>query len=86
MDTKHNNKEKNIECILNEILEKLQYRENLSHQKYYRNKDLKSLFGLSSNTISKYREDGILPYTMLGEIYLYPIDEVDRRLKINASY
>ncbi len=86
MVTKHHDKEKNFEYILKEILKKLQDRENLSHQKYYRNKDLKSLFGLSSNTIIKYRDDGILPFTLLGEIYLYPIVEVDRRLKINANY
>ena len=50
---------------------------------YYRNADLKTIFGLSSNTIIKYRDTGILPYTMLGEIYLYDIASIESILKNN---
>jgi hypothetical protein len=38
---------------------------------YYRNEDLKKIFGLSNNTIIKYRQTGILPFTKLGDIFLY---------------
>lgn len=38
--------------------------------RYYRNEDLKKIFGLSNNTIIKYRQTGVLPYTKLGDIYL----------------
>ncbi len=86
METMQNKDQNNQEEILNKILMKLEEKENLSQKRYFRNKDLKSVFGLSSNTISKYRDDGILPYTMLGEIYLYPIAEVEKRLKKNSSY
>jgi len=51
--------------------------------KYYRNIDLKNLFGLSSNTIIKYRETGILPYTRLGDIYLYEVATIDKILTEN---
>ncbi len=51
--------------------------------KYYRNLDLKNLFGLSSNTIIKYRETGILPYTRLGDIYLYEVATIDKILTEN---
>lgn len=51
--------------------------------KYYRNLDLKNLFGLSSNTIIKYRETGILPYTRLGDIYLYEVAAIDKILTEN---
>ena len=51
--------------------------------KYYRNADLKSLFGLSSNTIIKYRETGTLPYTRLGDVYLYEVNVVEQILKKN---
>jgi len=51
--------------------------------KYYRNIDLKNLFGLSSNTIIKYRETGILPYTRLGDIYLYEVAAIDKILTEN---
>ena len=52
--------------------------------KYYRNNDLKRLFGLSNNTIVKYRETGLLPYTKLGEIFLYEVKYMDLILKENS--
>ena len=51
--------------------------------KYYRNNDLKQLFGLSNNTIIKYRENGTLPYTRLGDVYLYNVNDIDKILKRN---
>jgi hypothetical protein len=52
-------------------------------KQYYRNQDLKSIFGLSNNTIIKYRETGILPYTKLGDIFLYEIKSIDKILTSN---
>ena len=51
--------------------------------KYYRNEDLKQIFGLSSNTIIKYRQCGIIPYTRLGDIYLYDAARLHEILKEN---
>ncbi|UPT71029.1 MAG: helix-turn-helix domain-containing protein [Flavobacterium sp. JAD_PAG50586_2] len=45
--------------------------------KYYRNQDLKKIFGLSSNTIIKYRETGILPYTKVGDIFFYDVKTIE---------
>lgn len=56
---------------------------NTGHTKYYRNQDLKKIFGLSSNTIIKYRETGILPHTKFGDIYLYEIKEIEGILNAN---
>lgn len=53
------------------------------HKQYYRNQDLKSIFGLSNNTIIKYRETGILPYTKLGDIFLYEVKSIDKILTSN---
>ncbi|MDO5980896.1 helix-turn-helix domain-containing protein [Flavivirga spongiicola] len=58
---------------------------NPKSRKYYRNSDLKNIFGLSSNTIIKYRETGVLPYTKLGEVYLYEVKVIDSILKENSS-
>ncbi len=55
----------------------------LEPKKYYRNQDLKKIFGLSSNTIIKYRETGILPYTKLGDIFLYDIKIIEKILNFN---
>lgn len=52
---------------------------------YYRNEDLKKMFGLSNNTIIKYRQTGILPYTRLGDIFLYDSGKIDKILKSNGS-
>lgn len=52
---------------------------------YYRNEDLKKMFGLSNNTIIKYRQTGILPYTRLGDIYLYDSGKIDKILRSNES-
>ncbi|WP_241687429.1 helix-turn-helix domain-containing protein [Flavobacterium sp. YO64] len=52
---------------------------------YYRNEDLKKMFGLSNNTIIKYRQTGILPYTRLGDIFLYDSGKIDKILKSNES-
>lgn len=51
--------------------------------KFYRNADLKAIFGLSSNTIIKYRDTGILPFTRLGDVYLYDIASIDEILNAN---
>lgn len=53
------------------------------NKKYYRNQDLKKNFGLSNNTIIKYRETGLLPYTKLGDIYLYEIEKIEKILTSN---
>lgn len=50
---------------------------------YYRNEDLKKIFGLSSNTIIKYRQTGILPFTKLGDIFLYDAAKIDKILHEN---
>ncbi|OXG05072.1 hypothetical protein BC749_10962 [Flavobacterium araucananum] len=52
---------------------------------YYRNEDLKKIFGLSNNTIIKYRQTGILPYTKLGDIFLYEATKIDDILNENEE-
>jgi hypothetical protein len=52
---------------------------------YYRNEDLKKMFGLSNNTIIKYRQTGILPYTKLGDFFLYESGKIDKILRSNES-
>lgn len=73
-----------INWRLQQIEEKLQKLPKMVNpSKYYRNNDLKQLFGLSNNTIIKYRENGTLPYTRIGDVYLYEVDEINKILKRN---
>ena len=69
---------KNIELAINSK----QIKESGS-KKYYRNFDLKNNYGLSPNTIIKYRETGVLPYTRLGDVYLYEVAIIERILENN---
>lgn len=55
-------------------------------KKYYRNKDLKLKFGFSDNTIINYRESNSIPWTKIGEIYLYPVNELNKMLLNNSNY
>jgi hypothetical protein len=69
---------KNIELAINSK----QIKENGS-KKYYRNADLKKYFGISPNTIIKYRDTGVIPYTRLGDVYLYEVATIERILDNN---
>jgi len=75
---------KSLELTLAAILRET--KKAKSQHKYYRNSDLKTMFGLSNNTIIKYRETGTLPYTRLGDVYLYDANLVDQILKKNFVY
>jgi hypothetical protein len=86
---------RSIQMLLEPIYERLSNieaslknsKEKSKPQRYYRNTDLKNNFGISPNTIIKYRETGVLPYTRLGDVYLYEVAIIERILennKINA--
>lgn len=80
-----------LQGILNPIISKLEIIENKIGKtkspttSYYRNKDLKNIFGLSDNTILKYRDTGIIPYTYLDNIYYYPKDALEKVLLDNSN-
>lgn len=70
---------------LEAIDSKIKIQQSKSTLKYYRNEDLKKMFGLSNNTIIKYRQTGILPYTKLGDIYLYEAAKIENILIENGQ-
>jgi hypothetical protein len=57
--------------------------DKIANPKYYRNEDLKRIFNLSNNTIIKYRQTGVLPFTKLGDIYFYDSNKIDKILHDN---
>ncbi|WP_236023924.1 helix-turn-helix domain-containing protein [Flavobacterium flabelliforme] len=69
---------------LDEIEVKLVSSNNNKFPQYYRNEDLKKVFGFSSNTIVKYRQTGILPYTKMGDIFLYEASKIEKLLNKNG--
>lgn len=85
---------RNIQMLLEPINERLSNIEaSLKNQKeksktkeYYRNEDLKTIFGLSPNTIAKYRDTGILPFTKLGGVHLYEVSLIEAILRNNSIF
>ncbi|AWG23691.1 DNA-binding protein [Flavobacterium faecale] len=70
---------------IDEIDSKIDTNKKNNFPKYYRNEDLKNIFGLSSNTIIKYRQTGILPFTKMGDIFLYDAAKIERSLKESTN-
>lgn len=60
--------------------------ESVPNMNYYRNKDLKRIFGFSDNTIISYRDYNILPYTKIGDIYFYPVNEIKMLLNKSGNF
>lgn len=85
---------RSIQMLLEPVHERLSNIEaSLKQQKdkgktkgYYRNEDLKELFGLSPNTIAKYRDKGILPFTKLGGVHLYEVSLIEAILRNNSIF
>lgn len=81
-----------LQSLLNPVLNKLETLEKgiLKKQNapkgYFRNRDLKNKFGLSPNTVIKYRKNSTIPFTMIGDVYLYPIVKIDELLTKNSNY
>lgn len=68
---------------LEKIDSKIDSKVKTTRPSFYRNEDLKKIFGLSNNTIIKYRQTGIIPYTKLGDIFLYDSSRIDQILRDN---
>ena len=75
-----------IRPVLKELGELKSYISLLPPKKYYRNKDLKEVYGLSDNTIKDYRDNNTIPYTQLGTIFYYPVKEIGDILRRNSNY
>ncbi|MFV8343580.1 DNA-binding protein [Flavobacterium sp. XS2P39] len=68
---------------LEKIDSKIDGKDRVTRPMYYRNEDLKKIFGFSNNTIIKYRQTGVLPFTKLGDIFLYDSSKIDKILHGN---
>ena len=75
-----------ISPILKELEELKSYLNSQPPKQYYRNKDLKKIFGLSDNTIKEYRDTNVIPYTWIGCLPLYPIADFNIMLMRNSNY
>ena len=53
----------------------------LAPQKWLKNKDVKALLGICSNSIVTLRENGGLPYHKVNATYLYKLSDVEEMMK-----
>ena len=78
-----------IAPLLNEIndLKELINNNTLqSENQYYRNKDLKTKFEMSDKTIQNYREQNLIPFTKIGDLYFYPVSKFNEIFIANSNY
>ena len=75
-----------ISPILKELGELKSYISIQPPMQYYRNKDLKEIYGLSDNTIKDYRDKNIIPYTWIGSIPIYPVADFNLLLNRNSNF
>lgn len=48
-----------------------QYRPSIENERYYTGEEVQKLLHLSKRTLQNYRDEGIMPYTKIGEKILY---------------
>ena len=54
----------------------IEHTKNNTVKPFYTNKDLPDLLGVGQNWIKKYRDDGYLSYTQVGDKFLYSYDDI----------
>ena len=74
---------KSIEQLILE-LQKINTNETAKEsQILYTNKSLLALLQINTSTLRKYRDDGLLGYSKVGDKYYYSSDDVNKFLKNN---
>lgn len=55
-------------------------RELVKPYKILNNKEVKELLGMQDKLLKKYRDDGLLGYSQIGDKYWYQQDDIDKLL------
>lgn len=55
-------------------------RELVKPYKILNNKEVKELLGIQGKLLKKYRDDGLLGYSQIGDKYWYQQDDIDKLL------
>ena len=56
---------------------------HLNAESYLTSEEVRNLFGLSQRSLQTYRDERIIPYTVLGGKFLYPMSEIAKILEKN---
>ncbi|WP_295937284.1 helix-turn-helix domain-containing protein [uncultured Alistipes sp.] len=60
-----------------------QYRPSIENERYYTGEEVQKVLHLSKRTLQNYRDDGIMPYTKIGEKILYRHSDIIQILEAN---
>ena len=60
-----------------------QHRPSIMNERYYTGEELCERFHLSKRTLQNYRDEGIIPFTKIGEKILYRDSDINRILEKN---
>lgn len=69
--------------LLNDIKELLKTNSSAATKKYLKSNELKKILNVSPTTMLNLRLNGILPYSRIGGIIFYDVDDVYRVMKEN---
>ena len=70
-----------LACTLKELVWEVKtLRELVKPLKVLSNKDVKALLNIQDRLLKKYRDDGLLGYSQIGDKYWYTQDDIDNFL------
>ena len=70
----------NLSCQIQKLNEKI---DDKPRQILYTNKSLLALLQINTSTLKKYRDEGLLGFSKVGDKYYYTTDDVNKFLKNN---
>ena len=70
----------NLSCQIQRLSEKI---DDKPRQILYTNKSLLALLQINTSTLKKYRDEGLLGFSKVGDKYYYTTDDVNKFLKNN---
>ena len=71
--------------LLVEFQKILSQRPGTLNKKWLKSYDLMKLLGVSHGTIQNFRDSGMLPFTKIGGVIFYDIDDVQKMIQDNKS-
>ena len=72
--------------LLDDIKELLKISTDLRSKKYLKSAEIMKMLNVSTGTLQTLRINGTLPYTKIGGIYFYDVDEISKVMQENRNH
>lgn len=70
-----------IERVADKVVERI--KPSLLNERYFSTEEVMEHFHISRRALQNYRDTGVIPYTAIGGIFLYPESEIRKVLEEN---